>query len=90
MILSDVLRIINVTTVVAMIAKIIAANRIFLPLLRATFFNAFCKMYIWVLDEGRGDRLTAVHMMTEPEGPVIMQSDRPVADGGRVRLVGEQ
>jgi hypothetical protein len=46
MILSDVLVIINATTVVAMMARMIAASKVFLPQLRATFFNAFWMMYI--------------------------------------------
>ena len=41
-----VLLIISVTTVVTIMANMIAAIRIFLPLFRATFFSAFCKMYI--------------------------------------------
>ena len=48
------------------------------------------KMYIHIFEDGRGERYTAFHMFTEPDGPIIIQSDRPVIAGGRVRLVGEQ
>jgi len=38
----------------------------------------------------RGDRTSSVWMFMEPGGAIIMQSDRPVAHGERVRLVADQ
>ena len=38
----------------------------------------------------RGDRVTAVNMEAHGIGPIILQSDIPVFDGDRVRLVAER
>jgi len=38
----------------------------------------------------RGDRTSSVWMFLEPGGAIIMQSDRPIAHGSRVRLVADQ
>jgi len=44
---------------------------------------------IHVFENGRGERYTAFHIFTEPDGPIVIQSDRPVTAGDRIRLVGE-
>lgn len=44
------------------------------------------RMSVGILEQD--DSYTAFYMMIETEGPVIINSDRPVAEGDRVRLVG--
>jgi len=47
-------------------------------------------MRIQIFEGGRGDRYSAFWMMSEPDGPIIIQSDRPITQGDRVRLVADQ
>jgi len=48
------------------------------------------QMRIHIFENGQGERYTAFHMFAEPDGPIIIQSDRPIVAGDRLRLVGEQ
>jgi len=38
----------------------------------------------------RGDHVTSFRLNDELDGPVILQSDRPIRDGDRIRVVGER
>ena len=79
MIASDAVLIVRDMTMVTMIARIIAPNSMFLPLLRAIFFKAFVKMYIFVplgiLSTHCISRLAAGHITTDQSGYSVGSGD---------------
>jgi hypothetical protein len=42
-----------------------------------------------VVVTNRGDRYTDFTLPDELEGPIILQSDRPIREGDRIRMIGE-